>query len=113
MIMFKIPTDPMIMFIIPTQTPVLKTNNVGIVNTSWSISQIWDLGIQSGESNLGTQLAYGLEQITGLERKKDENPLWKHCQIAHNSMHVCYFISLGCSCCQSVTQPLVLVAKNI
>ena len=82
--MFKIPTDPMIMFIIPTQTPVLKTNNVGIVNTSWSISQIWDLGIQSGEYILGTQLAYGLEQITGLERKKDENPLWKHCQIAHN-----------------------------
>ena len=27
----------------------------------------------------------GLEQITGLEKKKDENPLWKHCQIAHNS----------------------------
>ena len=28
------------MFMIPTQAPVLKTNKVGIVNTSWSISQI-------------------------------------------------------------------------
>ena len=27
----------------------------------------------------------GLEQITGLEKKREENPLWKHCQIAHNS----------------------------
>ena len=30
----------MIMFIIPTRTPVLQTNKVGIVNTSWSIFQI-------------------------------------------------------------------------
>ena len=35
--MFKIPTDPMLMFKIPTQTPVLKTNKVGIMNTVFII----------------------------------------------------------------------------
>ena len=59
--MFKIPTDPMLMFIIPTQTPVLKTNKVGIVNTNWSISQI--SALYGDFEDLGQRLKNAKERL--------------------------------------------------